>query len=433
MMRPIFYFIVLLLLILTPCISTAQKNAVLVIVDGMGASYLYPELSPQCVDGSPLEQVKLDLIDKASARYTLKVPVPKTEYGHAVIMTGYSGADDEMLTYYDATIFDSLRKEGYMCIGVMQTGDSSNMVREMDAIVSDKNNSPVSPDFQYLLNDPKVPGGVQAILQDNPHVSDSSAKPQIADYLRYDNWPLDKAVQLVTYLNSTYPGQKYLLTVNVAGTDESSHESGYKSYSATMAGLDPGISELAKACRESGTIMVVTADHGMSFKTQSAKGSHASEGVDDRNESRLIPLLIFTDQNCLETGDLYGQECVAPTLLSLMECPQGLSLGDGEPLPWNDRPALQLVAARPTNATISGPGFTKRVLVDGVIRMDGLERGDYRIESDDRVQVINLTHDTVVRLSTASPGQSGMPVLLLFLAAIALAATGIAVALYRQQ
>ena len=432
-MRPVCPFIVLLFIILLPCISMAQKSAVLVIVDGMGASYLYPELSRQCVDGSTLEKVDLDLIDKASARYTLKVPVPKTDYGHAVIMTGYSGADDEVLTYYDATIFDSLRKEGYMCIGVMETGDSSNMVGEMDAIVHDENNSPVSPNFQYRLNDLKIPVGVQDILRDNPPVSVSSAKPGIVDYQRYDNWSIDKAVQLVTYMNSTYPGQKYLLTVNVAGTDESSHERGFKSYSATIAGVDLGLSELVKACRESGTIMVVTADHGMSFKTQSSLGSHGSEGVADRNESRLIPFLIFTDQNCLDNGDIYGQECIAPTLLSLMECPQGLSMCDGEPLPWNDRPALQLVAARPTNVTISGPDITKRVLVDGIIRMDALERGDYRIESDGQVQVVNLTHDKVVWLATESPGQSQLPALLLFLTAIALAAAGIAVAILRQR
>lgn len=425
--------LIFLLLLLLPSCSLAERNAVLVIVDGLGASYLYPDLPTTCVDGTPLEKAHLRIMDRASALYTLKVPVPKTEYGHAVIATGYSGADDETLTYYDATIFDSLRRDGYLCIAVMETGDSSNMVAEQDAIVHDANNSPVTPDLRCSGSDVQVPAGIRAILGDNPPLDRSSSKAKTPDYPGYDNWSLKKAVQLVDYLNSTCPGQKYLLTVNVAGTDEASHESGYASYLSAVSGLDPGLSALASACRSSGTLLIVTADHGMSFKTRSSKGAHASADVSARNESLLIPLMVFTDRPLEPCADVSGQECVAPTLLSLMGCNQYLSVGDGEALPWNDRPALQIVADRPENVTISGPGMARSEVVNGTLRLDGLEKGVYRLESPAGAQEINLTRDTVVQLAVPASGKSDWPVSLLFCLAAALAVAGLAAALKRQR
>lgn len=432
-MRRIFILLVILLLGSLPCLSTAEKNAVLVIVDGMGASYIYPELSPGCIDGTPLEVVKLDVLDRASAGYTLKAPVPKTEYGHAVLVTGYSGAEDETLTYYEATIFDSLREQGYLCIAVMETGDTAYMLGEMDAVVRDGNNSVSSPAFRLMMNDDRVPAGVRDILADNQLHGAPAGKDKIAAYRRYDNWSLEKAIRLVNFMENSCSGQPYLLTVNVAGTDFAAHENGYDAYSATLSGLEPKLAELVDVCRESDTVLVITADHGMSFKSPSSRGAHSSADAAVRNESLLIPLLIFADEPVRGSKEIYGQECVAPTLLSLMDCQQGMTMCDGEALPWNDRPALQLESMEPVNATVSGPGFVKTVLVNGTLRMGGLEKGEYRIESAGHMQEVLLTHDTVVRLAASSPGQSELPAFAMFLAAGGLAAAGIAAAMFRQR
>lgn len=432
-MRPAFILLILLLVCSLPCISTAEKNAVLVIVDGMGASYVYPEMSPECIDGTPLDKVSLEIMDQATARYTLKAPVPKTEYGHAVLATGYSGGEDETLTYYEATIFDSLRKQGYMCIAVMETGDTAYMLGEMDAVVRDGNNSILAPDFRYTVNDDRVPAGVQAIMSANLSIGTPGGNDKITAYRRYDNWSLDKATELVRYLESSCPGQKYLITVNVAGTDFAAHENGFDAYSATLEGLDPGLAELAAVCRESGTVLAITADHGMSFKSQSSRGAHSSAEAMVRNESLLVPLMIYTDEQAHGSTDIYGQECVAPTLLSLMGCPQGMTMCDGEAISWNDRPALQLEAMGPVNVTLTGPGFKKTVPVNGTLRMGGLEKGEYRIESAGHIQGVYLAHDTVVRLATSSPGQSELPAFAMFLAAGCIAAAGIAIAMFRQR
>ena len=432
-MRLLHILLAILLLSTLPCLGTAEKNAVLVIVDGMGASYIYPGLSPECSDGTPLDRVDLDILGAASARYTLEAPMPKTEYGHAVLVTGYSEAEDETLTYYEATIFDSLRKQGYLCIAVLETGDTAYMLGEMDAVVRDANNSVFTPDFQHRVNDERVPAGVRAILVDNSLPGEATGKDKIAAYKRYDNWSLEKAIGLVKYMEESHPEQPYLLTTNVAGTDFAGHENGYDAYSAAISGLEPKLAELVDVCRESGTVLVITADHGMSFKSTSSRGAHSSAEAAGRNESLLIPLLIFTDEPAVCSDEIYGQECVAPTLLSLMGCQQGMTMCDGEALPWNDRPALQLESMVPVNVTIAGPGFGKTALVNGTLRMGGLEKGEYRIEAAGHVQEVLLTHDTVVRLASSSPGQSELPAFAIFLAAGGLAAAGIVAVMIRRQ
>ncbi|WP_424359905.1 alkaline phosphatase family protein [Methanocella sp. MCL-LM] len=432
-MRRIFILLIILLLGSLPCLSTAEKNAVLVIVDGMGASYVYPELSPRCGDGTPLEGVKLAVLDRASARYTLKAPVPKTEYGHAVLATGYSGAEDETLTFYEATIFDSLRGQGYLCIGVMETGDTAYLLGELDAVVRDGNNSVSAPSFKLIMNDDQVPAGVRDILAENHLSGPSPGKDKIAAYQRYDNWSLEKAIRLVKFLEHSGTGQPYFITVNVAGTDYAGHENGYDAYNAAISGLEPGLEELIDVCSESGTVVLITADHGMSFKSASSRGAHSSADAAVRSESVLIPLLIFTDEPARGSSEIYGQECVAPTLLSLMGCQQGMTMCDGEALPWNDRPVLQLESMGPVNATVSGPGFVKTAFVNGTLRMGGLEKGKYRIESAGHIREVFLTHDTVVRLAASSPGQSELPAFAMFLAAGGLAAAGIVVAMFRQR
>ena len=147
-------------------------------------------------------------------------------------------------------------------------------------------------------------------------------------------------------MGDRYPGQKYLLVISVGGTDMAAHESGFKSYSQAIEDLDRGLASLADACEASGDVLLVTADHGMSFKSLASKGSHASGEASRRNESRLAPLLVFSEVSGIRSGT-FGQECLAPTLLSLMECPDTLSIADGESIPVSDSPSLYLISDAP--------------------------------------------------------------------------------------
>jgi len=106
-------------------VNTPQ-GAVVLIVDGLSAPFIYPELTPHALDGTPLEKAKLKnlpIISKESARILeFRAPQTFTEGGHSVLVTGNPGADSELVSFKDATIFDMLHKEGYLCIAVMERG-----------------------------------------------------------------------------------------------------------------------------------------------------------------------------------------------------------------------------------------------------------------------------------------------------------------------
>ena len=69
-----------------------SEGAVVLIVDGLSASFIYPELTPHSLDGSPLDKAKLENIPKIaedSARILeFRAPQTFTEGGHSVLVTG---------------------------------------------------------------------------------------------------------------------------------------------------------------------------------------------------------------------------------------------------------------------------------------------------------------------------------------------------------
>ncbi|MDD3317388.1 MAG: phosphoglycerate mutase, partial [Methanosarcina sp.] len=125
-------------------VNTPQ-GAVVLIVDGLSAPFIYPELTPYSLDGAILKKAELENLpkmSKESARILeLRAPQTFTEGGHSVLVTGNPGANSELVSFKDATIFDILHREGYLCIGVMERGDSWSICAEQDVILRDKNNS----------------------------------------------------------------------------------------------------------------------------------------------------------------------------------------------------------------------------------------------------------------------------------------------------
>lgn len=338
--------ILLLATLLIPASCQAEKSAVLVIIDGMGSSYIYPEHSPTCADGSPLPGLKPGFVANATARYDLWVPTPETESGNAVIATGYSKATEEMVSYYSATIYDVLRANGYLSMAIMETGDTTYMIAKPDVVVYEQNNSIYDPSVALKVNGKSISASLEDLMVScPPNRLKASTNPADA-YRQYDDWSLGKALTTVQFMGETCPGQKYLLVVNAAGPDMAAHERGFENYRQAIEDLDARLSSLADACLADDIALLVTADHGMSFKSSGSKGSHASGEASTRNESRLAPLLVFTQKNMKRSGT-YGQECVAPTLLSLMECPDTLSLMDGVPLTSGDSPSSYPVNAGP--------------------------------------------------------------------------------------
>lgn len=322
----------LLLLIVAFQASACAQSAVLVIIDGLGSSYLDSGAATYA-NGAPIEPVSLKSFGQAAVQYQLKVPVPATEYGHAVIVTGYSNATREAVAYYHATIFDALKDDGYLALGILENGDTKEMLGELDAVVHNNNESIYMPDIEFISKDKNVPADIAYMMESHARPGESKAgKDPYKPYIEYDAWALDFAADIVRYMGDRHPGQSYILMVNAGGVDSAGHNLGYDGYRAVLVGLDDSMGELVDACAETGTALVVTGDHGMSFPDQGKKGAHSAPDVASRNESLLVPLLIYANITA-KSGGVYGQECLAPTLLSLLDEPNTLSVCDGKPIP----------------------------------------------------------------------------------------------------
>ncbi len=109
------------------------SSAVLLVVDGLGSSYVYPEQRAYALDGSPLEGAVLFNLTSGGARVLdLQVPIPETGQSHAILITGSAGTDPDQL---GPTIFDAAREEGYLCIGILERGDAMPVLQEMDGVL----------------------------------------------------------------------------------------------------------------------------------------------------------------------------------------------------------------------------------------------------------------------------------------------------------
>jgi 2,3-bisphosphoglycerate-independent phosphoglycerate mutase len=398
--------IMILLLFIIP-LNASARCAVILIVDGLGSSYL-PGHTATYEAGGLVEPIHMSSFERAGAQYQLRVPVPATEYGHAVIVTGYSNASKDMVAYYDATVFDTLRNDGYMALGILENGDSKEMLGELDVSVREKNDSIYNPYFEYTVNGKNIPDDVARMMRDYPRLQASKrGKDPYAPYISYNSWALGFSRDMVDFIAENEPGRDYILIVNVGGLDSAGQNLGYDGYRAVLTGMDGDIGALVDACEASGTVLLVTGDHGMSFPDGQKKGSHAALSVASRSESLLVPLLIYANMTP-GYGGTYGQECLAPTLLSLLDEPDTMSLGDGDPLPVKEKPTLFLRSKSPVTVNVTGFHWGITASVDGIYRISGLEKGDYTVRYDNADHVIKLSHDELIDINEAA--QETLPV-----------------------
>ncbi len=318
------------------------NGAVLFIADGMSAPFVYPELTPYALDGSPLERARLEAIpeiSKESAKVLeLRVPQTFTGGGHSVLVTGNPGADSEMVSFRDATLFDVLHEQGYLCIGVMEKGDSWSICAEHDAILRDEKNSisKLAPTLESYEHDPgpsKVPPGLLVLMEEKAAGAPGyvSSKEAGERYSGYNRWGIDTAYALVEYMAREYPTQKYLLTVNVGAVDMSGHYRGNYGYLDCIENLDADLMPLYELCKRNDIAFILTADHGMAFPTEDSRGGHQGEKYSVSDEAQLVPLIIRAPD--VERGVIkgeFGQEDVAPTLLGVLNVPGKPRFADGE-------------------------------------------------------------------------------------------------------
>lgn len=421
-------FIFILALIAIPASASAQ-SAVIFVIDAMGSSYISPGTATYASTSAMIPAIDMKSFDRANEKFQLKVPVPATEFGHAVIVTGCSGASEPTVENYHSTIFDVLKDDGYLTLGIMDNGDTPEMIDELDAIAHNANESILSPDFEFTVNSHSIPADVENMMRDHTRaLQQVKSKDPYQPYIVYNAWGIDYTRDLVDYMGQHHPGMNYVLIVNIGGLDSAGHNLGYSGYKAVLSGMDDDLGSLVDACERTDTLLMVTGDHGMSFKSPTAKGAHESADVAGRNESLLTPLFIYSNKS-LPGGGTYGQECLAPTLLSLLDEPNTLSMCDSIPLPIKDNPTLFLRSESPMNVTVTGPGLNISTEFKGTYRLTGLEKGDYTIRYEGIWEDVRLDHDVVVDVRKDGQTAQALPPWIIYIPAAIFSVAGIAAAL----
>jgi 2,3-bisphosphoglycerate-independent phosphoglycerate mutase len=149
--------------------TNLPQNMVLLIVDGMGSRYICPGSVPQALDGAPINPAEVPILNKIISSGVLipavKVPVPKTGVAHSVIITGYLKAEQEMVEYPDATIYDVLEDKEFLSIAIMHKGDFAELRNEQDIILYSESNSIEAPAVDVQVNDNHVPADIISELE----------------------------------------------------------------------------------------------------------------------------------------------------------------------------------------------------------------------------------------------------------------------------
>ncbi|MBA1341242.1 MAG: 2,3-bisphosphoglycerate-independent phosphoglycerate mutase [ANME-2 cluster archaeon] len=323
--------------------TNPPQNIVLLIVDGMGSAYVTPGSTPLALNGDPVDIADVpffkNMISDGILLPHIIVPTPGTVPAHSVIITGFSRAEQEMVDQDNATIYDVLKDEGFLCIAIMHKGDFSGMRNEQDIILYKPSDSISNLSFLLQVNDAGVPEDIIRELdlweQELPEYLEGT--DGLDSYIAYSDWELDASRDIVSLMARQHPYMKYILTINVGVVDCAGHYRGVDGYIGSIEGVDSKLEPLYSAARDSNTALIITADHGMAFKTpESSRGGHASEDYHS-SEAVTVPLLIISPNVApgIDQGG-YAQEDLAPTLLSILDIPSQLKYSDGEVIPIKD-------------------------------------------------------------------------------------------------
>jgi len=379
----------LLLLLLLPgqaCATTEitvhnadYDGCVLLVLDGLGSAYCYPELTPHALDDSTLGKADcaniLRIAEGGMRVIDVRAPVTSTGPGHSVIVTGQSDATPNKVSG-ETTIFDIAHENGYFCAGVMENGDFRVMCDELDIILHIRKNSINTPGIAinsspYSHKDLSRNVGVLMGEWSNitEYLGDKEGVPR---YVAYNQWAVDASDAVIGNLcESDVP---FLLIINLAAVDSAGHHLGAFRYLEVVNGTDDAIWKLYQRCADHNLLFVVTADHGMGFATPgAAHGGHVSDKYAERPESQQIPLVFSGSGIVRGVIPSAGQEDIAPTLLCQMGLPT-ISC-DGRPLPVGRYADLRVTTGSDADVEVRGCDEVVRGTSDSEFIFKGLGVG----------------------------------------------------------
>ena len=371
---------------------------VLLVVDGLGSSYVYPEHRAYALDGSPLESAVLfNLTGRATRVVDVQVPVPETTQSHSVLITGRADVDPG---HPGRTVFDAAREEGFLCLGLLQRGDAMPVLQEMDAVLYLDDNS--------LHGAEPIPGfragaaaSLSPILQRwRDRFGRYTGEQGALAYINYNAWALDAAADLVGNLS----GRKFILLVNAGGVDSAGHELGAEGYQEVVAALDDPLGKLAEACGKKHVLLAVTADHGMVFPGKEGKGGHSAEKYAGRLEALRVPLVFLgPGVEELNLGGSWSETDIAPTLLSLLNISAGME-GDGKNMPVAESFELTVRGA-PEDLTLWQGEERLAEGSSGECIFWCLSRGAYSLRAGEKEWPVTVNGDVAVDLGKPGLGE----------------------------
>jgi len=374
-------------------------GAVLLVVDGMGSSYVYPELRARSIDdGSPIESAHLfNLTGKGARVLNVTVPVPETGASHSVLVTGCSWADPAIIGTPGATIFDVTRASGFFNLAILQRGDSIGMVLEQDGIIFFDDNSlwGAVPLFGSRAD---LPSDLTDLLQSwRSRFPEYNQVRGVPGYVDYNAWGLDAAADVISAMGS----RPFLLMVNVGAVDSAGHNLGPKGYVETISGLDAPLGRLVEACEAHGVVLLITADHGMSFSTGQGKGGHSSSKYSSQTESLLVPaVFVGPGVDDLVLAGNWSEMDLAPTLLDLLGLSPDLPLSEGRVIPVAKCFDLTVGVGEVADVEVRKNGsLVARATGDSRYVFSNLERGLYSVKSGGRNASVQLCGDQSLDLT----------------------------------
>lgn len=395
-------------------------GAVLLVADGLGASYVYPEHRAYALDGSALDGAILFNLTGSGARaIDVRVPVPETTKSHSVLLTGNSGTNPDRL---GPTIFDAARANGYLCLAVLERGDAMPVLQEMDGVLYLGENAmhgaePI-PGFRA-----GAPPGLKYRFQVWRDRFARYAAPQgVAGYAGYDRWALDAAADIVQNLS----GQRFLMLVNVGAVDSAGQNLGADGYREVVAALDAPLGRLAETCRQNNVLLAVTADHGMVFPSATGRGGHSAEKYAARPEALRVPLVFLgPGVEELNLGGRWSEVDIAPTVLSILNISS--DSWEGRSLPIRAGFDLRVTGA-PAGLALWGDGaWLANAAATGECRFRGLPRGLYSLKAGGREWAVLVNGDVEMDLAGKAAPQGDWKRIIGIILILAINLMGIAI------
>lgn len=316
--------------------NSDYAGCVLLVIDGLGSSYCYPEATPYALDGSILGSANctnlLAIAEGGMRVIDVRAPVTSTHPGHSTLVTGCADATPKTVAN-GRTIFDVAHENGYFCVGVMENGDFKEMCDELDAILHVRKNSIASPGLTIDTNPyshESVSQNISILMTEwsnlTEYLGDTDGVPR---YIAYNRWAIDASNAIVQDLSLN--DVPFLMLINVGAVDSAGHHLGASRYLDVIDGTDDAIMRLHQSCVAHDLLFILTADHGMGFATAgAAHGGHVSDKYAERPESQLIPLVFSGSGIVTGTIATGGQEDIAPTILCQMGMGQVMGLPDAD-------------------------------------------------------------------------------------------------------